>query len=92
MASNKRAIAICDTCGFQYPHRILKKNSYGMLVCPTDWEGQFDLNNHPQNRAANTFDDPSIRDPRPPLNDDRNVLWNNATVNWENETSNWNNV
>jgi hypothetical protein len=92
MASNKRAIAICDTCGFQYPHRVLKKNSYGMLVCPTDWEGQFDLKNHPQNRAANTFDDPSIRDPRPPLNDDRNVLWNNATVNWENETSNWNNV
>ena len=85
MASNKRAIAICDTCGFQYPHRVLKKNSYGMLVCPTDWEGQFDLKNHPQNRVANTFDDP-------PLNDDRNILWNNANVNWEDETSNWNNV
>ena len=92
MASNKRAIAICDTCGFQYPHRVLKKNSYGMLVCPTDWEGQFDLKNHPQNRVANIFDDPSIRDPRPPLNDDRNILWNNANVNWEDETSNWNNV
>ena len=39
MASNRRALAICDTCGFRYPHRVMKLNSYGMLICPTDYEG-----------------------------------------------------
>ena len=43
MASNKNALAMCDTCGFVYPHRDMKMNSYGMLVCPQDWEGQYDL-------------------------------------------------
>ena len=51
MASNKNALAICDTCGFQYPHRQLRMNSYGMLVCPRDWEGQYDFKNHPQNKV-----------------------------------------
>ncbi len=50
MASNKNALAMCDTCGFVYPHRIMRFNSYGMLVCPEDFEGQFDLKNHPQNK------------------------------------------
>ena len=57
MASTKRALAICDTCGFRYPHRVLKMNSYGMLVCPTDYEGAYDLKNHPQNRTADVRDD-----------------------------------
>lgn len=90
MASNKRALAICDTCGFQYPHRVLKMNSYGMLVCPTDYEGAYDLKNHPQNRTANVRDDESIRNPRPPLNNDRNLVWNNATNTWENYDTDWN--
>lgn len=90
MASNKRALAICDTCGFQYPHRVLKMNSYGMLVCPTDYEGTYDLKNHPQNRTANVRDDESIRNPRPPLNNDRNLVWNNATNIWENYDTDWN--
>ena len=42
MASNKNALAVCDTCGFVYPHRIMQMNSYGMLVCPEDFEGQYD--------------------------------------------------
>jgi hypothetical protein len=90
MASNKRALAICDTCGFQYPHRVLKMNSYGMLVCPTDYDGAYDLKNHPQNRTANVRDDESIRNPRPPLNNDRNLVWNNATNTWENYDTDWN--
>ncbi len=90
MASNKRALAICDTCGFQYPHRVLKMNSYGMLVCPTDYEGAYDLKNHPQNRTANVRDDESIRNPRPPLNNDRNIIWNDATNTWENYDTDWN--
>ena len=49
MASTKNALAMCDTCGFVYPHRVMRLNSYGMLVCPEDWEGQYDLENHPQN-------------------------------------------
>jgi len=90
MASNKRALAICDTCGFQYPHRVMKMNSYGMLVCPTDYDGAYDLKNHPQNRTANVRDDESIRNPRPPLNNDRNLVWNNATNTWENYDTDWN--
>jgi len=90
MASNKRALAICDTCGFQYPHRVLNMNSYGMLVCPTDYEGAYDLKNHPQNRTANVRDDESIRNPRPPLNNDRNIIWNDATNTWENYDTDWN--
>jgi len=61
----RRAIAICDICGFQYSLRELKKNSYGMMVCQQDYEGKFDLSNHPQNRIANVSDDENIRDARP---------------------------
>jgi hypothetical protein len=66
MASNKNAIAICDVCGFQYPHRVMRMNSYGMLVCPDDYEGGYDLKNHPQNKTPNVRDDENIRNPRPP--------------------------
>ena len=37
MASNKNALAMCDVCGFVYPHRVMQMNSYGMLVCPEDF-------------------------------------------------------
>ena len=65
MASNKNALAMCDTCGFVYPHRIMQMNSYGMLVCPEDFEGQFDLKNHPQNHVPDVRDNPAILNPRP---------------------------
>lgn len=90
MASNKKSLAICDTCGFRYPHRVMRLNSYGMLVCPEDWDGSFDLRNHPQNRTPNVKDDESIRNPRPPLNNDRNILWENATSIWNETTQQWN--
>ena len=92
MASNRRALAICDTCGFRYPHRVMKLNSYGMLICPTDYEGAFDLKNHPQNRIPNVRDNPAIRNPRPELNNDRHVDWQNASSLWEDTDSYWNTI
>ena len=75
MATQKNALAVCDMCGFVYPHRVMRLNSYGLLVCPQDFEGQYDLKNHPQNRVPNVTDNPAIRNPRP---DDggRGTLWN----------------
>ena len=61
MATNKRALAICDICGFQYPHRVMRMNSYGMLVCPEDWEGAYDLKNSPLNKSPNVKDNIAIR-------------------------------
>ena len=96
MASNKKALAVCDTCGFIYPHRVMKLNSYGMLVCPTNWDGAFDLKNHPQNRAPNVRDDESIRNPRSPSNNDRNLEWQKVNANWEelslDPNNYWNNI
>jgi hypothetical protein len=43
-------------------------NSYGMLVCPTDYDGAYDLKNHPQNKTPDVRDNPAIRNPRPELN------------------------
>ena len=92
MASNRRALAICDTCGFRYPHRVMKLNSYGMLICPTDYEGAFDLKNHPQNHTPDVRDNPAIRNPRPELNNDRNIDWQNASSLWEDTDSYWNTI
>jgi len=69
MASNKRAWAECDICGFRYHHRDMKFNSYGMLVCPNDNDGAFDLKNHPQNKSTDSRDNETIPDPRPDLGD-----------------------
>ena len=49
MASKKRAKAMCDISGFVYPMRVMRLNSYGLLVGPLDYDGQYDLKNHPQN-------------------------------------------
>ena len=67
MASNKNSRGMCDVCGFVYPHRELRKNSYGMLVCPEDFDGRYDLKNHPQNEIPDVRDNPNIRNPRPNL-------------------------
>jgi len=82
MATNRRALAICDTCGFQYPHRVMKLNSYGLLVCPIDFEGPYDLKNNPQNKAPNVKDDIKISNPRPPNLLERNVAWGRASFVW----------
>ena len=88
MASNKNALAMCDTCGFVYPHRVMKLNSYGMLVCPQDFDGQFDLKNHPQNKVPDVRDDPTIRNPRPDTGG-RQINWEAATNNWDAEDRRW---
>ena len=88
MASNKNALAMCDTCGFVYPHRIMKLNSYGMLVCPQDWEGQYDLKNSPLNKVPDVRDDPTIRNPRPDTGG-RQINWEAATNNWDAEDRWW---
>ena len=92
MASTKRALAICDTCGFRYPHRVLKMNSYGMLVCPTDYDGTYDLKNHPQNKTPDVRDNPAIRNPRPELNTERNTDWEDAALIWEDTDNYWNSI
>ena len=51
MAVGKKSLAVCDICGFVYPHSVMKRNSYGLIVCPTDYDGAYDEKNHPQNRA-----------------------------------------
>jgi len=92
MASTKRALAICDTCGFRYPHRVLKMNSNGMLVCPTDYDGAYDLKNHPQNKTPDVRDNPAIRNPRPELNAERNLDWEAALSLWEETDNYWNSI
>jgi len=88
MASNKNALAMCDTCGFVYPHRLMKLNSYGMLVCPQDFDGQFDLKNHPQNKVPDVRDNPVIRNPRPDTGG-RQINWEAATNDWDAEDRWW---
>ena len=89
MATNKRAKAVCDICGFVYPHNVMKKNSFGLLVCPTDFDGAFDEKNHPQNKAPDVKDDETIKDPRPTQNE-AFTSWNNQETNWEATTNFWN--
>ena len=68
-ASGKRAIAMCDRCGFQYMLKelrqlVIKTKNVNILVCPTCWEPdqpQLQLGMYP-------VDDPQgVRDPRPDL-------------------------
>ena len=82
MAVGKRAKAVCDICGFVYPHNVMKKNSFGLLVCPTDFDGAFDEKNHPQNKAPDVKDDETIKDPRPTQNE-AFTSWNNQETNWK---------
>ena len=89
MASNKNALAMCDTCGFVYPHTVMKMNSYGMLVCPQDYEGRYDLKNHPQNRVPDVRDNTAIRNPRPDTGG-RYVDWESLSTNWDAANQWWN--
>tara|TARA_R100000231_G_scaffold123051_1_gene93237 strand:- start:747 stop:995 length:249 start_codon:yes stop_codon:yes gene_type:complete len=73
MATTKNVYGICDVCGFRYKLRELKKNSYGLMVCSVDYDGKYDLKNHPQNKQKNVFDDENVtsvhrRSPMPETN------------------------
>ena len=63
-----KALGVCDVCGFRYNLRELKKNSYGMMVCESDYEGKYDRISHPQNKIAKVIDDVNVDDPRLPVN------------------------
>ena len=91
MASNKNALAMCDQCSFVYPHRLMQLNSYGMLNCPTCFDGAYDLKNHPQNKIPDIRDDITIRNPRPDIGG-RNLYWETASKNWEDEDKWWQSV
>ena len=86
MATEKRAIAMCDECGFVYPLRVMRLTSYNTLRCPTCFDGRYDLHNHPQNRVPDVRDDPTIKDPRP---DDggRNAIWSTTEITWNDDST-----
>jgi hypothetical protein len=90
MASKRKAWGICDICGWKYRLNQLRKNSYNLLVCPTDYDGRFDLKNHPQNRSPNLKDDETIHNARPELYAERNKSWEDVDTNWEDLDSYWN--
>ncbi len=92
MASNRNARAMCDCCGFVYPHRIMKLSSYGTLNCPTCFDGAYDLKNHPQNKTPDVRDNPVIQKPRPDTGG-RNLEWQQAHFDWDDSTVRyWSNV
>ena len=69
-ASAKKAIAICDRCGFQYRLKklkalIIKSKNTHLMVCPSCWEPD-----HPQNKLGEVIvnDPQAIRNPRPDNN------------------------
>lgn len=66
-ASNKRAVAICDVCGFQYKLKELRKlivkgRDTNVKACQECWDPD-----HPQLHLGEyPVDDPqALRDPRP---------------------------
>tara|TARA_R100000278_G_C5466554_1_gene162877 strand:- start:775 stop:1047 length:273 start_codon:yes stop_codon:yes gene_type:complete len=87
----KNVYAICDVCGFRYKKSQMKKNSYGLLVCSTDFDGSYDLLNHPQNKSPRFTEEQIVKDARPPLNDERNIDWVGGET-WEDSSKNWNQI
>jgi len=92
MAVGKNTIVECDVCGFEYRRNVMKKNSYGLMVCSQDYEGGYDLKNHPQNKSPKIAESFFIKDVRPESNVDRNLDWEGATTEWENTDKYWNMV
>ena len=76
-----KAKAMCDSCSFVYDMRIMKLNSYDMLICPECFEGNYDLKNHPQNRSADVRDDTIVPNARPDIFG-RNITWEAANITW----------
>lgn len=85
MATDRRAKAMCDSCGFVYPMRVMKLSSYDTLRCPQCFDGAYDLKNHPQNKPASLREDPSIRNAR--IDDTgRALTWEQASFAWDDTT------
>ena len=84
-ASDKRALGCCDNCGFTYKHRDLQPTSYNSFVCPTCYDGAYDLKNHPQNKPPPTTNDPqAIKNARPDTNDmgPTSATWDPSQTLW----------
>ena len=77
----RKAKAMCDTCSFVYDKKVMRLNSYDMLVCPSDFEGNYDLKNHPQNKSADVRDDTIVPNARPDVYG-RNITWEAANITW----------
>ena len=90
-----KAKAMCDSCSFVYDMRVMKLNSYDMVVCPECFEGNYDLKNHPQNKAADVRDDTIVPTARPDIGG-RNIIWEAANITWndipEPDTRKWGTV
>ena len=95
MSTPRKTIAMCDVCGFVYSMKVMRLNSYNMLVCPQDYEGRYDLKNHPQNKTPNVRDDAIVKNARPD-NGGRNLTWESASITWndipEPDTRKWGTV
>ena len=63
MSTSRQVLGVCDVCGFRYKLRELRKNSYGLMVCPMDYEGQYNKQNHPQNNIPKSLDVETIKVP-----------------------------
>ena len=60
------------------------------MVCPTDYDGAYDLKNHPQNKSPNVKKEVFIRDARPDPRTDIQSNWESVDENWENKDKYWN--
>ena len=79
------AKAMCDSCGFVYPMRVMKLSSYNTLRCPACFDGNFDLKNHPQNKAPDVRENIAVRNARPDRLG-RNLTWESASFTWDDTT------
>jgi hypothetical protein len=85
-ASGKRALSICDRCGFTYPLRklkteVVKTKPTQMLVCPACWtpdQPQLSLGMFP------VFDPQALRNPRPDTNRGTDIYWGWNPVGYSN--------
>ena len=77
-----KAKAMCDSCSFVYDMRVMKLNSYDMLICPECFEGNYDLKSHPQNKSADVRDDTIVQNARPDIFG-RNITWESANITWK---------
>jgi len=77
----RKAKAMCDSCSFVYDKKVMRLNSYDMLICPECFEGNYDLKNHPQNRSADVRDDTIVPNARPDVFG-RNIIWESANITW----------
>ena len=91
MAVGKNIIVECDVCGFEYRRNVMKKNSYGLNVCPSDFERD-DLKSHPQNKNPKIRENFFIKDIRPESNIDRNLDWEDTVTEWQTTDRNWNTI